>query len=72
METDPFAEQIGCSRTVDYKSSNVAEKLAIVAENGVDLCFDNVGGETRDAAMDHLRPRARIILYESWGLNGEK
>ena len=60
-----LAAQLGCSQTVDYKSENVADALASVAPKGVDLYFDNVGGETLDAVMDHLRPRARIVLCGS-------
>ena len=60
-----LATQLGCSRMVDYKSTNVAEALASVVPNGVDLYIDNVGGDTLDAVMDHLRPRARIVLCGS-------
>ena len=60
-----LADQLGCLRTVDYKSENVAGALASVAPDGVDLYFDNVGGETLDAVMDHLRSRARIVLCGS-------
>ena len=60
-----LARQLGCSRTVDYKSENVADALLSAAPDGVDLYFDNVGGEILDAVMDHLRQRARIVLCGS-------
>ncbi len=65
QEKCALAEQLGCSRTIDYKSENVADMLATTVPGGVDLYFDNVGGETLDAVMDHLRPRARIVLCGS-------
>ena len=55
----------GCAHTIDYKSENVAERLAALVPEGVDLYFDNVGGEILNAAMDHLRPKARIVLCGS-------
>lgn len=60
-----LAARLGCSRTIDYKSANVIDALASAAPDGVDLYFDNVGGETLDAVMDHLRSRARIVLCGS-------
>lgn len=60
-----LAEQLGCLRTVDYKSQNVAKALDSALPDGMDLYFDNVGGETLDSALDHLRHRARIVLCGS-------
>jgi NADPH-dependent curcumin reductase CurA len=30
---------------IDYKNSNIHEELPNVAKNGIDIYFDNVGGE---------------------------
>lgn len=60
-----LAERIGCSATIDYKADNVAEKLAETCPDGIDVYFDNVGGETLAAALDRLAFGARIVLCGS-------
>jgi NADPH-dependent curcumin reductase CurA len=45
----------------DYKSGPVLELLKQAAPEGIDVYFDNVGGETLEAALTVLRPHGRII-----------
>ena len=45
----------------DYKSGPVLELLRQTAPDGIDVYFDNVGGETLEAALTVLRPHGRII-----------
>src|SRR5690606_16795635 len=47
---------------IDYKNENVLKRLREVAPRGVDIYFDNVGGEILDAALANLRRNARIII----------
>jgi NADPH-dependent curcumin reductase CurA len=57
-----FAEQqSGFDVAFDYKSGKVSELLQRAAPDGIDVYFDNVGGETLEAALTHLRPHGRII-----------
>ncbi|MEM6554722.1 MAG: NADP-dependent oxidoreductase [Pseudomonadota bacterium] len=60
-----LAKQLGCARTIDYKSEDIATSIAASLPSGLDLYFDNVGGEILDAAMDHLSLGARIVLCGS-------
>ncbi|MEM7639083.1 MAG: NADP-dependent oxidoreductase [Pseudomonadota bacterium] len=60
-----LAQKLGCARTIDYKSEDIATAIAASLPAGLDLYFDNVGGEILDAAMDHLSLRARIVLCGS-------
>lgn len=60
-----MAEHLGCSSTIDYKAGNLVSALSDSLPRGLDLYFDNVGGPTLDAAMDHLRRNARIVLCGS-------
>lgn len=60
-----IANAHGCAHTIDYKSEQISERLQSLAPDGLDLYFDNVGGETLNAAMDHLQHRARIVLCGS-------
>jgi NADPH-dependent curcumin reductase CurA len=47
---------------IDYKSEDVASKLRDACPNGVDIYFDNVGGELLDVVLAQLALRGRIIL----------
>lgn len=60
-----LTEKLGCVRTIDYKAENVAIALRDTLSDGLNIYFDNVGGEILNAAMDHLKPRARIVLSGS-------
>lgn len=57
-----FLQEIGCDGTVDYKNSDVAEQLKVLAPEGLNLFFDNVGGSILDAALDNLAMEARVVI----------
>jgi hypothetical protein len=59
------AAELGCDATIDYKTDALRAALADALPDGLDLYFDNVGGPTLDAALDHLRLGARIVLCGS-------
>jgi len=54
-----------CDATIDYKSESVAECLQQLLPDGLDIYFDNVGGETLSACLDNLALGARIVLCGS-------
>ena len=47
---------------IDYKRENVGARLAQLAPQGVDVFFDNVGGEILDAVLAQIRMKARVVL----------
>jgi len=50
---------------IDYRGKSPAELTAAIAQaapNGVNLIFENVGGEVLDAGLMNLAPKARVIL----------
>jgi NADPH-dependent curcumin reductase CurA len=47
---------------IDYKSEDVAGAIARHCPNGVDVYFDNVGGEILDAALLNLARNARVVI----------
>jgi NADPH-dependent curcumin reductase CurA len=53
--------QSGFDVAFDHKSGPVLEQLQRAAPEGIDVYFDNVGGETLEAALNVLRPHGRII-----------
>lgn len=53
-------ERLGFDAAFDYHGGDVLEKLTEAAPGGIDVYFDNVGGEQLDAAFVALRPFGRI------------
>ncbi len=45
----------------NYKYGVISNMLTQVAPNGIDVYFDNVGGESLEAALTAMRPHGRII-----------
>jgi NADPH-dependent curcumin reductase CurA len=57
-----IVDELGFDAAIDYKSSNVAARLHALAPKGIDLYFDNVGGEILDACLANLALRGRVVL----------
>ena len=58
-----WVKELGADAVIDYTAGvPVVKALAAVAPKGVDVYFDNVGGEHLDAALAHARPRARFAI----------
>ncbi len=47
---------------IDYRSEDVAARLAALCPGGIDIYFDNVGGEILDAALARLAFKGRVVL----------
>ena len=56
---------LGCDHAIDYKSSDVADEIAAACPDGMNIYFDNVGGETLSACLENLACAARIVLCGS-------
>jgi NADPH-dependent curcumin reductase CurA len=54
--------EAGFDAAIDYKRENVGEALGRACPKGIDVYFDNVGGEILDHALAHLANRARVVL----------
>ncbi len=52
----------GLDAAIDYKSENVAARLAELCPKGIDVYFDNVGGPILEAALGRLALRGRVVL----------
>jgi NADPH-dependent curcumin reductase CurA len=57
-----IVDELGFDETIDYKNDDVAARLREAAPDGIDLYFDNVGGEILDACLARLALRGRIVL----------
>lgn len=57
------ARQLGADIAIDYRSTpDLADAIARAAPSGVDIYFDNVGGETLDAVLPQMAVHGRIAL----------
>lgn len=54
--------RLGYRASIDYKSENVEQRIGTLLPEGIDVFFDNVGGEILDAGLAHLRRHARVVL----------
>jgi NADPH-dependent curcumin reductase CurA len=54
--------QAGFDAAIDYRSERVSARLRELAPRGIDLFFDNVGGDTLDSALLNLAQRARVVI----------
>jgi len=54
-------EDLGFDAAIDYKAGDVAGGLREHAPKGIDIYFDNVGGEILDHALAGLARHARVI-----------
>jgi NADPH-dependent curcumin reductase CurA len=52
----------GFDAAIDYKSENVRARLKELCPDGIDVYFDNVGGDILDAALARLAMRGRVVL----------
>jgi NADPH-dependent curcumin reductase CurA len=55
-------DELGLDAAFNYHSGPVAELLGTAAPDGIDVYFDNVGGDHLEAALDRLRPWGRVAL----------
>lgn len=55
-------DELGLDACIDYKSESVEARLRELAPEGIDVYFDNVGGELLDIVLDQIRMRARIVI----------
>jgi NADPH-dependent curcumin reductase CurA len=55
-------EELGFDAAIDYKSQDVAAGLREHCPKGIDVYFDNVGGEILDAALARLARNARVVI----------
>ena len=65
-------EECGFDIAFNYKVGPVLEQLNLEAPDGIDVYFDNVGGETLEAALSALRGHGRIIACGSISVYNEE
>jgi len=57
-----IVKELGFYSAIDYKSEYVRKSLRTHCPNGIDVYFDNVGGDILEAALANLARNARIVI----------
>ena len=69
---------MGVDSVINYKKENIFDALKAACPNGIDIYFDNVGGDTLDAALTLMNKFGRIpvcgliSMYNDWSSTGPK
>jgi NADPH-dependent curcumin reductase len=54
--------ELGYAACINYREADLAAKVRSVCPDGVDVYFDNVGGDVLATVLEFLAPHARVIL----------
>jgi NADPH-dependent curcumin reductase CurA len=57
-----IVKELGFDAAIDYKKGDLKAALKQNCPKGIDVYFDNVGGEILDTALTQLAMRARIVI----------
>jgi NADPH-dependent curcumin reductase CurA len=58
---DLLTGELGFDAAVDYKAGNLHQALGKAAQGGIDVYFDNVGGEIFEACLFCMKPGGRLV-----------
>jgi NADPH-dependent curcumin reductase CurA len=59
---DYCVNQLGFDACINYKTEDVRKALKTACPEGIDVYFDNVGGEILDIVLGQIRFKARIVI----------
>ena len=57
-----LVDELGFDAVIDYKSEDLKTALLQHCPKGIDVYFDNVGGDILDAALNNLASGARVVI----------
>jgi NADPH-dependent curcumin reductase CurA len=57
-----LTSELGFDEAIDYKEGKVKTALHTLCPEGIDVYFDNVGGEILDAVLTKINMKARIVI----------
>jgi NADPH-dependent curcumin reductase len=57
-----LTDVVGAAAGIDYKGEDVAARLDALAPDGINVYFDNVGGELLDIVLERIASGARVCI----------
>lgn len=57
-----LTEKAGLDACIDYKNENIESRLADLCPDGINVFFDNVGGDILDACLANMAQFGRIVM----------
>lgn len=57
-----LTEHLGLDGGIDYKNEDVGERLSALCPDGIDMCFENVGGRILDAILLRMNNNGRVSV----------
>ncbi len=57
-----LTDSLGFDAAINYKTQDVGAELDRLCPNGIDLFFDNVGGDILDLALARIATNARVVI----------
>jgi NADPH-dependent curcumin reductase CurA len=57
-----ITEELGFNAAINYKTESIGERVKTHGPGGIDVYFDNVGGDILDAILGLINVRARIVI----------
>jgi len=60
-----WLEELGFDHAFDYRETSLRDAVAHAAPDGIDIYFDNVGGDQLESAIGALRTRGRVVACGS-------
>jgi len=68
-----LTDELGLDAAIDYRKGDLVEQVRAACPDGVDVFFDNVGGEVLQAAVESMNKFGRIVLCgQIAGYNGSR
>ncbi len=61
-KVDYMVNELGYDAGIDYRAGNLHSALRKACPEGIDVYFDNVGGDILDACLTMIRMKARIVI----------
>jgi NADPH-dependent curcumin reductase CurA len=71
---DWLTGELGFDAAINYREEDQAQRVRELCPDGIDVFFDNVGGEILDIALDNLAQNARVVIcggISRYNLTGE-
>ncbi|AZI36614.1 putative NADP-dependent oxidoreductase [Caenibius tardaugens NBRC 16725] len=55
-------DSFGFDAAIDYRTEDVCQRLGQLCPDGIDLCFENVGGAILDASLANMKDFGRVVI----------